>query len=924
MLNKSLLCLILSVISISSFAAVSPTLRKTGVSEWEIAFKMDRFTDVAVSIVNIKDSTVVRHIGAGVLGPKAPTPFVKDSLNQVIVWDGKDNFGKTVTIPDADLRVRVRAGLSVSLDALVGDNPYAFYYNSAISGIVTGKDGSIFICGMPEYVHNEHYTEISGDYKVVRQYDKEGNYLRTVFPFPSNLPASDVAGWGVINKNDGSYSPYYQWTSIPAFSKTNLGPHPVGSRLLGVDDNGRLIFGRQNRSLWLYDSIFSFGPDGRLPVLQNTYYGKRWSEAVDASGRVYVCDTTNNCINVYSAANALIGTIPVTRPDMVAVSKKTGNVYMTGKVLTGTSFAMWLYKFAPYDNGAAKVCSVSIGYTISTSTSGNYGKLTMRTSLTVNDSNSNPWVWVGGGNTITVLAYEDAGTSFVVKKNFFQESQNRPNAHVRIAVDRRNETVYLSDNTLPGTIHKIENWSNPKIVRCSTSTGQAMTGWDVVISPDNMLYVPQNRTGGDWGPYVRRFTLDHKHSPVNYSNIPVNSTDYYNAFYRNSFIRRGEAAANGFSDYRGFTVGYDGRVALIRNGLIDRVGIPAGASYAGGAKCYHATVFDGDTAITDTSNCGKIQVAPIWFSLGDPGGAKRGSCGGIKFDIHGNLYIGSLTRTTDQQIPNYFTSNKAYTYTVGSVIRYGKSDSGAVVNSINSLAPAVATTGNAKVYSSAGIGPFSCDPGTSSHCVCGSPRFDVDPYGRLFLPNAVANHVSIVDNNDNLLLQFGKYGNVDSRGGLSGPGVPIATPEIPLGFPVSVAASEDYVYVADMANGRVVRVKMNYAEDNLPNLTNQHVGAMDISDKNVIHCNFTTSPVPFSANSSITFSLSAKARALLEVYDVRGTLIKKITDSEYGRGVYNFKWNGSDSKGRSVAAGIYLFKLTLPNRVMINRTILAR
>jgi hypothetical protein len=86
--------------------------------------------------------------------------------------------------------------------------------------------------------------------------------------------------------------------------------------------------------------------------------------------------------------------------------------------------------------------------------------------------------------------------------------------------------------------------------------------------------------------------------------------------------------------------------------------------------------------------------------------------------------------------------------------------------------------------------------------------FHVDGWGRIFMPNAILNHVRVVDNNNNKILEFGHYGNIDSRGDLEGS--MIRTPPIPLGWPQAVGVSRDYVYVADVANMRIVRLKKVY------------------------------------------------------------------------------------------------------------------
>ena len=99
------------------------------------------------------------------------------------------------------------------------------------------------------------------------------------------------------------------------------------------------------------------------------------------------------------------------------------------------------------------------------------------------------------------------------------------------------------------------------------------------------------------------------------------------------------------------------------------------------------------------------------------------------------------------------------------------------------------------------------------------PRFDLDRYGRLAMPNAVTNSVTVLDNAGNRIVEFGAYGNLDSqyvnrdtdRGRAGKPTV--ATPEIPLGWPTGVGVSEDHIYVNDTYNRRVVRVDKTFAAE---------------------------------------------------------------------------------------------------------------
>ena len=111
------------------------------------------------------------------------------------------------------------------------------------------------------------------------------------------------------------------------------------------------------------------------------------------------------------------------------------------------------------------------------------------------------------------------------------------------------------------------------------------------------------------------------------------------------------------------------------------------------------------------------------------------------------------------------------------------------------------------VWSYYGVSPMPSRDVTK--CSCQIPRFDVDYYGRVFVPDAFRFSVAVLDANANLIARFGSYANQDSRG----PEGPIDTPEIPLGWVHSVQVTDRYAYVADVVNHRVVGVKLSYAAE---------------------------------------------------------------------------------------------------------------
>ncbi len=80
-----------------------------------IRFESRGFCDATVAIEAPSTGSgqvprIIRHLASGVLGPKAPAPFQKNSKKQTVVWDGKDDKGIYVDDKEA-VTVRVSLGL---------------------------------------------------------------------------------------------------------------------------------------------------------------------------------------------------------------------------------------------------------------------------------------------------------------------------------------------------------------------------------------------------------------------------------------------------------------------------------------------------------------------------------------------------------------------------------------------------------------------------------------------------------------------------------------------------------------------------------------------------------------------------------------------------------------------------------------------
>jgi hypothetical protein len=78
-------------------------------------------------------------------------------------------------------------------------------------------------------------------------------------------------------------------------------------------------------------------------------------------------------------------------------------------------------------------------------------------------------------------------------------------------------------------------------------------------------------------------------------------------------------------------------------------------------------------------------------------------------------------------------------------------------------------------------------------------------------------------------------------------------------------------------------------------------------------------PNPFNPRTSIRFYLPARTTVRLDVYDVRGALVKRIATGVFDSGSHAVEWDGTDSKGQGVASGFYVYRLVTGDHPALTR-----
>ncbi|MDD2889811.1 MAG: FlgD immunoglobulin-like domain containing protein [bacterium] len=83
-------------------------------------------------------------------------------------------------------------------------------------------------------------------------------------------------------------------------------------------------------------------------------------------------------------------------------------------------------------------------------------------------------------------------------------------------------------------------------------------------------------------------------------------------------------------------------------------------------------------------------------------------------------------------------------------------------------------------------------------------------------------------------------------------------------------------------------------------------------------------PNPFRNNIDIKYSLANSGNVSLKIYDITGNLVRTLVDNSQSVGNHNMLWNGNNTNGTKVPAGIYFYELKTPTDKLMNKIILLK
>jgi hypothetical protein len=749
----------------------------------EITFAANAATDCAVSILDARGN-VVRHLAAGVLGPKAPAPLQKGSLRQTLVWNRKDDRGKPAE--GGPFRVKVALGLRPAFDRTIGHNPLSF---GAIRALAAGPGGELYVFHAYGALHPDDDTT------ACAVLSRDGKYLRTILPYPAGLPEEKLRGFKRLDVG-GTRVPFvYQGETRSLVPGVGSLPrqHPAVTRdgrmaLVGLQELGRYNQQGVNQVLFL-STDGSPAPGGLLgPVLasksqtaanlalspdEKTIYASGsgavsafgWGEAeprpvvrdglkdpagiaVDKEGRIYVADRGAHRVAVFRRDGSPEGSLAAESPEWVEVGPD-GAVY----VLHGPR-ADVLAKFASWKSDKP-VATLAIK-------ASKFEYVRQRPLLALDASAKPPVLWLGSPTAydgFTLLRIEDQGASFGPPA---EKADSGPGGAsvMALALDRKGGKLLVNGRSYD--LAKQE-WGAAATTMDGSKRGMGSFGLD-----GNLYLLNYPKT-------LRRYDADLK--PLPFPGAPKGNLE--GPFTGSMRLRE-----------RGITADAAGNIYVLWE------------KREGGGTFDELYVHGPDGEIKKRLVESEIRML-----------------NSVRLDYEGNVYLALGVRPGKELLPPWFKGqlpddpkdpdavrgHNYYPMMYGSIVKFSP-NGGAVKSGAGGTAcgygfdNTVDVSGAEWIFFGASNVPSWRTKGTPDICLCESPRFDVDGFGRSFFPDCLGFRVGMLDTAGNLIGWFGKYGNPDGEG-------------LSFQWPHLVCVSDDAAYVGDRLNRRVVAAKLAYAAE---------------------------------------------------------------------------------------------------------------
>jgi len=829
--------------------ASKPAVERRG-DAWAITFATAAECDVAVDIIDDK-GRVIRHLAAGVLGANAPYPLAQGSLAQTLLWDGTDDRGRRLSAEElraCGAAARVSLGLEARFEAaerqflftrpkaLAVDERGRLYY-ATFDGIVSGsvhvfdRKGkylrTIFPppsivppeklsmvtwnrSGWGESIPRRHRWGGGWDFTLDNINDflgKMQNHAAAVTPdgrlallcgyrygVPmarllfldtalGAAPAGSVAGLGKLSSAGVAISPDGKWMYFAGMARRHGGGAPSHAIMRAPVDNPQ--------------ALEKFAGEIDESGTDNTRLDSPEHVAFDAEGRVYIDDTGNRRVQVFSPEGRYLRTIPDVT--MAALHPRTGAMYAVKKA------AKW-----PHAPVVVRMGGGGAG--------GEASELS---------------IWAPGAESCeeAMIALDAAADPPALWFAGWYRNKKGPPARVVRIEDRDGKLAEVADAmSANGLSEKTGEGdsslsSHQSYLDADRAAGKCVFG--AVVGPDGLYYQRLTSEGADSTWIVRTDPATGRYVP-----FEKNTAQARVRWGKDLLVHEGKPVMGLVLKHGGggphefqnpFTVAPYGDIyaPCYARAAVDEM-LKAGITppVKPGVCCDNLWVFAPDGEIKAVSALPGLTISD-----------------GVRVGRAGALYVVLGLKPVGQKTPEGLSPDSTFDETRwGSLVKFnsvrGRFPVGRIVgwwenadaeNPTHRLERRLVRVDSAH-WSYGGVSPVSAH---YLSCVCLKSSFDLDEYERAWVCAAQTCTINVLDANGNIVARLGGYGNNDSRGDDSAvidpqtgelrarrPDDPpqLKSPLRPLAFslPRSVAVSGRTMWVHDVGQRALLRARLMY------------------------------------------------------------------------------------------------------------------
>ena len=149
-------------------------------------------------------------------------------------------------------------------------------------------------------------------------------------------------------------------------------------------------------------------------------------------------------------------------------------------------------------------------------------------------------------------------------------------------------------------------------------------------------------------------------------------------------------------------------------------------------------------------------------------------------------------------------------------------------------------------------------------------------------------------------------------------------------FPIGTLKHQEYKFVNggeyEAIENRVLMIDDSETEQYLDTVyfNNEEISAQEntisvLSNLSVYPNPFITTGNAKSSGVNISFELAKSQNVEIEVFNLKGQVVKTIANQKMTAGAHNLMWNGVDSQNKNVVSGVYLYRIKMANSTLVKK-----